>query len=281
MLVRLQREYGQLVTSGAQIALVVFGFQMQSRIGWLGCLGIMAAISLAAWASAIKWRRAINDTPTSRIASAAQGYVELQGSGLPLGGLPLLSPRMALPCLWYRYTTEEKDSDGKWKVVGRGESEASFLVDDGSGPEARAVMEVMARAGLAHVHRRAENGGKGAAVKDGFRVARALGFTHAVQIDADGQHDLGDLPRFLEAVRAEPAALVGDAPPGVDDLRGHRDRQPLLARRRRRRRRDGARHGGPVGLVGASLACLPAGANRRARAGGRVRRRRLTVTFRP
>ena len=133
MLVRLQREYGQLVTSGAQVALVVFGFQMHSRLGWLGCLALVGGISLAAWASAIKWRRAINDTPTSRIASAAQGYVELQGSGLPLGGLPLLSPRMALPCLWYRYTTEEKDSDGKWKVVDRGESEASFLVDDGSG----------------------------------------------------------------------------------------------------------------------------------------------------
>lgn len=82
------------------------------------------------------------------------------------------------------------------------------VVDDGSGPEARAELEAMAREGLAHVHHRAANGGKGAAVKDGFRVARSLGFTHALQIDADGQHDIEDLPRFLAAVRAEPAALV-------------------------------------------------------------------------
>lgn len=133
MLVRLQREYGHLVTSGAQVALVVFGFQLHSRLGWLGCLGLIALISLAAWASAIKRRRAIDDTPTSRIASAAQGYVELQGSGQPLAGLPLLSPRTALPCLWYRYTTEEKDAEGKWRVVDRGESDASFILDDGSG----------------------------------------------------------------------------------------------------------------------------------------------------
>lgn len=82
------------------------------------------------------------------------------------------------------------------------------VVDDGSGPEARAVLDALARERLAHVHRRAENGGKGAAVKDGFRVARALGFTHAVQVDADDQHDLGDLPRFLEAARLRPEALV-------------------------------------------------------------------------
>ncbi len=82
------------------------------------------------------------------------------------------------------------------------------VVDDGSGPEARAELEALAREGLARVHHRPANGGKGAAVKDGFRLARSLGFTHAVQIDADDQHDLGDLPRFLEAARARPEALV-------------------------------------------------------------------------
>ena len=36
----------------------------------------------------------------------------------------------------------------------------------------------------------AVNGGKGAAVVTGFEVASDLGFTHVLQIDADGQHDL-------------------------------------------------------------------------------------------
>ncbi len=82
------------------------------------------------------------------------------------------------------------------------------VVDDGSGPEARAVLDAIAREGAAHVHHRARNGGKGAAVKDGFRVAEALGYTHALQVDADGQHALDDVPRFLEAARARPEALV-------------------------------------------------------------------------
>ena len=36
---------------------------------------------------------------------------------------------------------------------------------------------------------RARNGGKGAAVLDGLHAARAAGFTHAIQVDADSQHD--------------------------------------------------------------------------------------------
>src|SRR5262249_9043419 len=42
------------------------------------------------------------------------------------------------------------------------------LVDDGSGPEGRAAVDAIARDGLAHVERRARNGGKWAAVKSGF-----------------------------------------------------------------------------------------------------------------
>ena len=82
---------------------------------------------------AIRHARLIADTPTARIASAAQGYTELQGRGQPLDGTPLLSPVNALPVLWYRLVTERRQSDGKWKVVSTDTSDASFLLDDGSG----------------------------------------------------------------------------------------------------------------------------------------------------
>ena len=52
------------------------------------------------------------------------------------------------------------------------------------------------------------NGGKGAAVMAGLRAARRAGYTHALQIDADGQHDAADVPRFLDAARAEPHAVI-------------------------------------------------------------------------
>jgi len=55
---------------------------------------------------------------------------------------------------------------------------------------------------------RPENGGKGAAVLDGFKAAKALGFSHVIQIDADGQHDINDIPAFLEAGKHHPEALI-------------------------------------------------------------------------
>lgn len=130
---QLRWQTGQWVTSGAQLLLLIVGAQSESKEGWLISLGLMALLSLIAWASALRRRRAMADTPTSRIASAAQGYTELLGQGRPLEGLALRSPLTHLPCLWYRYTTEEKDSEGKWKEVDRGQSTASFIVDDGTG----------------------------------------------------------------------------------------------------------------------------------------------------
>jgi polyprenyl-phospho-N-acetylgalactosaminyl synthase len=87
-----------------------------------------------------------------------------------------------------------------------------IVVDDGSGEEGRRAVESLARESLAHAVFRPKNGGKGAAVKTGFAAARALGCTHATQIDADGQHALEDVPRFLEAARRDPDALVLGAP---------------------------------------------------------------------
>lgn len=82
------------------------------------------------------------------------------------------------------------------------------VVDDGGNAEARAVVAQLGSDGLAHVRHRAVNGGKGAAVKTGLEAARALGFTHAVQVDADGQHDIEQIPVFLAAARANPQALI-------------------------------------------------------------------------
>lgn len=133
MLVSLRREYVALVTSGGQLLLLFIGVKLESRAGWLASMGMIALLSVFAWVSAFRRTRAIADTPTSKVASAAQGYVELRGVGRPLGGVPLLSPLTALPCLWFRYRIERKDNDNKWVLESRGESDASFLLDDGSG----------------------------------------------------------------------------------------------------------------------------------------------------
>lgn len=133
MIVRLRREYGQFITSGAQLLLLLIGAKLESRAGWLACVALMAAISLVAWLSTLRRRRAIADTPTSRIASAAQGYVELRGTGRPLDDPPLLSHLTSLPCLWYRYQVEEKSGSEKWHTVSSGESDVALILEDGSG----------------------------------------------------------------------------------------------------------------------------------------------------
>lgn len=87
-----------------------------------------------------------------------------------------------------------------------------LVVDDGSAePGRRAVAELQAT-GLAMVVHRTRNGGKGAAVKTGLRALHERGFSHALQIDADGQHDVHDIPRFIAAAREHPHALVTGTP---------------------------------------------------------------------
>ncbi|CAH0991516.1 hypothetical protein SIN8267_01622 [Sinobacterium norvegicum] len=58
----------------------------------------------------------------------------------------------------------------------------------------------------------AVNGGKGAAVMAGLQKAAAMGFTHSLQIDADGQHDSADIPRFLAASEAAPNRVISGRP---------------------------------------------------------------------
>ncbi|GAA0586103.1 hypothetical protein GCM10009416_25550 [Craurococcus roseus] len=52
------------------------------------------------------------------------------------------------------------------------------------------------------------NHGKGAAVLHGLREATAAGFTHALTMDADGQHPADRIPAFVAASRADPGAMV-------------------------------------------------------------------------
>ena len=133
MLVKLRREYAQLVTSGAQLLLLFVAAQLESRSGWLFCLAGIALFSVFAWQSALRRLRAVRDTPTSKIASAAQGYVELVGRGEYFGESPLMSKLTQLPCLWYRYRIERRDSEKNWKTEDSGESCDSFMLRDDTG----------------------------------------------------------------------------------------------------------------------------------------------------
>jgi glycosyltransferase involved in cell wall biosynthesis len=84
-----------------------------------------------------------------------------------------------------------------------------IIVDDGSDRATRHVLAAQAtQRPWVQVLHRPWNGGKGAAVQTGILRAHETGYSHALQIDADGQHDTRDIPRFLAEAEAYPHALV-------------------------------------------------------------------------
>lgn len=88
-----------------------------------------------------------------------------------------------------------------------------LIVDDASGGATRKILrEIVRRHAFVEVIHHSENRGKGGALKTGYRAALRSGFTHAVQLDADGQHSARDVPRFLAAARRHPEALVLGVP---------------------------------------------------------------------
>lgn len=89
-----------------------------------------------------------------------------------------------------------------------------MLVDDGSGLPCAQVLDALAAAEPEKITlvRHAENRGKGAAVLTGFTRAAADGYTHALQIDADGQHRVDDIPAFLSLAAAHPASIIAGCP---------------------------------------------------------------------
>jgi len=107
---------------------------------WFWALNLGAAVVAGGW-FAFRWMHAarlIEDTPTSRVRSAAQGYVELEGRATPLAAANRLAPLTHRDCVWWRYRIQHRTEPGRnrrerWRTVASGRSEEPFLIDDGTG----------------------------------------------------------------------------------------------------------------------------------------------------
>ncbi|MGR7070235.1 glycosyltransferase family 2 protein [Klebsiella aerogenes] len=88
-----------------------------------------------------------------------------------------------------------------------------IVVDDGSDTSTRQQLERLAAetASLTLI-RLPQNAGKGAAVIRGLQAAAEAGFSHAVQVDADGQHAIEDIPQLLALAQTHPEALISGQP---------------------------------------------------------------------
>jgi len=89
-----------------------------------------------------------------------------------------------------------------------------IIVDDGSEARCATVLDNLARSRplTTTLVRLPHNQGKGGAMIEGLRTAHTAGYTHAVQIDADGQHDPSDIPHFLSSARENVQAVICGCP---------------------------------------------------------------------
>ncbi len=119
---------------------------------------------------------------------------------------PLFAPCVVIPVYNHEHAIGA--------VVGavRAQGVPLLLVDDGCNRACAEVLQALSATSDVQLVRHERNRGKGAAVMTGLRVAHERSYTHAVQIDADGQHTVSDVRRFLDEARAHPDAVVCGRP---------------------------------------------------------------------
>jgi glycosyltransferase involved in cell wall biosynthesis len=101
----------------------------------------------------------------------------------------------------YRLLRTVEDALAVWSPV--------WVVVDGSTDGSDTPLdELSARMPQLRVLRLPQNGGKGAAVLEGFNAALTAGFTHALVLDADGQHPIDHITSFMTTSINRPDALV-------------------------------------------------------------------------
>jgi hypothetical protein len=134
MLSGLRAYYAEALTSVSYLGLLAFALHSNDKKIWLIVLAMVAGISFFAWASTFKRARTIADIATSRIASAAQGYVEIYGRASVAAENLITSPLSGIACVWFRYWVYTKDnSDREWREISSGVSDSTFEIKDSTG----------------------------------------------------------------------------------------------------------------------------------------------------
>ncbi|MFI8480009.1 GIDE domain-containing protein [Pseudomonas sp. NPDC078700] len=105
---------------------------------WLSLMMSAGTSAAGAWwcLRQISQARHLLDTPTSKIRSAAQGYVEFYGVITEQPDNLLVGPLTGKPCVWWRFKIEEHVQDDKkrtWRSLESGVSDALLALSDGTG----------------------------------------------------------------------------------------------------------------------------------------------------
>ena len=124
----------QRVLAVAYVGLFAGALRIGPGPGLTACLGAAALLGAIGWTASLRRARAIAELATSRIASAAQGYVELMGRASVDPQHLIFSPMSNVQCVWYRYRLYSKDNSKKeWEEIDSGTSSATFEIRDETG----------------------------------------------------------------------------------------------------------------------------------------------------
>ncbi len=127
---------------------------LEPGVFWLltGMTAGLCLVGIGVTASMFKRARLIEDMPTSKIRSAAQGHVELEGIATLLPGEPVIAPLSRARCAWWQYSIEKKNTstssggnNNGWKTLESARSDDLFQLVDDTGacvvdPEGATVM---------------------------------------------------------------------------------------------------------------------------------------------
>ena len=95
-----------------------------------------------------------------------------------------------------------------------------LVIDDGSRDRTAAIASNAGALVISHL----TNRGKGCALRTGFEHALRTGYDGVITLDADGQHDPAEIPRFIREGELQHAGLV------LGDRMGHLDPMPPIRR---------------------------------------------------
>jgi hypothetical protein len=193
----LRSQYAEALTSGGYVVLLGMAVMSGGKSNHLMYFALLAVAGFVSWLATSKRAQAIAQLPTSRIGSAAQGYVELYGHASLEKDFINVSPHSGKQCLWYRYRMYERD-DKSWREIEYAVSSATFEINDNTGvcrvdPDDAEVLgadkHTSYRDGYKHVEELLFGGGKMYVLGE-FSTLNAA--PNAISLSEDVSHLLSD-----------------------------------------------------------------------------------------
>lgn len=215
----------------AELSIAAADLDPDEAVWVTAILGVASVAGLVWWWITLKRGQLMAITPTSRIRSAAQGFVELDGTGHWLPDDRICGPLTGRNCVWWEYAIHErrtqttsKGTRTYWAQIASGRSEEIFLMQDGTGdvvvdPHGAAIYGYKTDTWRGHTMRPSIAPASGFSLHFGryrYRENRlelgadlyALGWLQTETAEADTHDHRAEVAQWLRALKADQRRLL-------------------------------------------------------------------------